>query len=203
MNLNQVLLSRQCGLSKSFGDYCKSHCPKERQEWGRIKDLYAAVVASDFKMRAFLKSDHNQNAEAGELWTYVTKQGEISSCPGMAWVSSGEICKAVFQVLTEKIIWLSCSKQELKLKRKTTSALILNLSYGAIEKLIFPGRVVTAAKRAICFQLWKSDGPPGSRYSPPSCSSQLFAQNSSFLPFCVTSQKKYSLEEVSWCNISS
>lgn len=67
MNLNQVLLSRQCGLSKSFGDYCKSHCPKERQEWGRIKDLYAAVVASDFKMRAFLKSDHNQNAEAGEL----------------------------------------------------------------------------------------------------------------------------------------
>lgn len=33
------------------------------------------------------------------------------------------------------------------MKRKTTSALILNLSYGAIEKLVFPGRVITAAKK--------------------------------------------------------
>lgn len=76
------------------------------------------------------------------------------SCPGLALLSPEQICKAVFEVPTEKIdTWPSCSKQELKMKRKTTSALILNLSYGAIEKLIFPGRVITAAKRAICFQL--------------------------------------------------
>lgn len=63
-------------------------------------------------------------------------------------MSTGEICKAVFYVPTEKIdTWPSCSEQELKMERKTTLTLVLNLSYGAIEKLIFPGRVITVAKK--------------------------------------------------------
>ena len=38
-------------------------------------------------------------------------------------------------------------------EKENNFSLILNLSYGATEKLIFPGRVITAAKRAICFHL--------------------------------------------------
>ena len=93
MNLNQALISRQSGLSKSFGDYFKSQCPKERQAWRWIKDLYATVVASNFKIRVISLEQPQPNAKAGELWIHITKQGEISSCPGVAWVSPGEICK--------------------------------------------------------------------------------------------------------------
>lgn len=91
----------------------------------------------------------------------------------------------------------SSSKQDLNMKRKTMSTLILNLSYDAIEKLVFPGRVITAAKRAICFQLWKSDGSRGSQCSPPTCNS-AFSRKCQLLAILCHFTQKYILEEVSW-----
>lgn len=52
------------------------------------------------------------------------------------------------------------------MKRKTTSALILNLSYGAIEKLVFPGRVITAAKKGHLLPSLKEWWPTGASIWP-------------------------------------
>lgn len=59
-------------------------------------DLCVTMVAFGFKLRAISWDYLEHTTEPGELWAYITKQGEISSCPGMAWVSSGERCKAIF-----------------------------------------------------------------------------------------------------------
>lgn len=59
MNLNQALPSRQRGLPKSFGDYFSAikkagmaGAGGGRDSRGQIEDLYARVVASDFKPKA-------------------------------------------------------------------------------------------------------------------------------------------------------
>lgn len=110
-------------------------------------------------------------------------------------MSPGEKHKSFSKFLLKK--FPSGSKQDLKMKRKTMSVLILNLSYGATEKLIFPGRVITAAKNgpfASKFERVKTHEGLRVAHLP---ATQLFAQNTSSLQFCVTSHKKCILEEVS------